>query len=69
MKLTHQNIHAAGYSGCGFNSDQLAILGIQWPPKKGWLSRLIGTDLPDADYQRLYELKGSKRRRKALKSG
>ena len=60
MTLTHINLHAVATKGCGFTSEQLDILGVARPPKRGWVQRLIGTELPDADYARLLALKGSK---------
>ena len=45
IKLTHDNLHALGTNGKGFNKNQLHILGISWPPKGGWLKQLIGTEI------------------------
>ena len=34
---------AAGESGQGgWNQDQLAIIGVPWPPRKGWKDRAVG---------------------------
>lgn len=44
--LTRNMIHSAGRSGVGFNRKQLCSIGVAWPPKKGWLSKLIGTSVP-----------------------
>jgi hypothetical protein len=53
MKLTHENLHAASSSGYdGFTKAQLLELGISWPPKKGWLSSLIGREISDESYDR-----------------
>ena len=60
MKLTRENIHAAGSSGTGFNRGQLAVLGIEWPPKKGWLTQLIGTEVSDEKYKKFMDLKKNK---------
>jgi hypothetical protein len=51
MKLTWENIHAAATKGCGFTGAQLAVLGITWPPRKGWLRNLIGKEITDAQYE------------------
>jgi len=60
MTLNHINLHAVATKGCGFTSEQMSILGLKKKPKRGWLRRLIGTELPDEDYARLLALKGSK---------
>ena len=31
----------------GWNARQLSILGIQWPPRSGWIKRCIGKELTD----------------------
>ena len=60
IKLTHDNLHALGTNGIGFNKKQLSVLGISWPPKKGWLSNLIGTEITDVQYQTLLSLRNVK---------
>lgn len=66
MKLTHQIIHSAGTAGIGFNYQQLRILGVKWPPRKGWLSKLIGTEIPADKWELVVRLKGV-RNKKARK--
>lgn len=61
MKLTHQLIHSAGTGGIGFNFHQLRVLGIPWPPAKGWLSSLIGREIPDDQWNLVLSLKGKRR--------
>ncbi len=61
MKLTHSLIHSAGRSGVGFNYHQLKVLGIHWPPKKGWLSSLIGKDISDEQWKLIVAMKGKGR--------
>lgn len=61
MKLTHQIIHSAGTGGIGFNFHQLRVLGIPWPPKQGWLSSLIGREIPDDQWNLVLSLKGKRR--------
>jgi hypothetical protein len=51
MKLTWDNIHAAGTRGCGFTRAQLAVVGIRWPPPKGWLRKLIGKEITSEQYE------------------
>lgn len=56
MKLTKQNIHAALNWGSP-NGKQCKILGVTYPLPHGWLSALIGSEIPDADYERLCSLR------------
>lgn len=57
--LTRENLHALGTNGAGFNNAQLEILGVLIPPRKGWLSRLIGRELPEATYYKVLSLKAA----------
>ena len=60
IKLTHDNLHALGTNGKGFNKNQLHILGISWPPKGGWLKQLIGTEITNEQYQTILSLRNVK---------
>lgn len=60
MKLTHDNLHALGTNGQGFNKKQLHMLGVSWPPKGGWLKKLIGTEITDIQYQTILSLRNPK---------
>lgn len=62
MKLTHENLHALATAGCGFNRAQLAVLGVECPPIKGWLSGLIGSEISVEAYDRAMALRGLKRK-------
>jgi hypothetical protein len=50
----------AGSSGKNgaWNKDQLEILGVKWPPKRGWKRKVIGKVILDKDAQRFLELTG-----------
>lgn len=50
MKLTRQMIHDAATPRGAWNSHQLALIGVQWPPKQGWLSELVGTEIEPEKY-------------------
>lgn len=58
MTLTHELIRSASShpSGNGFTKDQLAVFGVSWPPKKGWLLGLIGKEVDDATFDRFKAL-------------
>lgn len=53
----------------GWNAKQLALLGIAWPPSKGWKQRLVGTIVYRDTYKRFIALRGteaSKRQSKGV---
>jgi len=58
MKLTFDNLHSAGRGGVGFNWHQLRVLGVGWPPPRGWLQNLIGTEIDDRKWEVVMALKG-----------
>jgi hypothetical protein len=59
VKLNWNLIHSAGsYRGRGFNKKQLDLLGVNWPPKHGWLTWLIGQEIPVEIWQQVLSLKG-----------
>lgn len=47
MRLTRELLHSVATNRNGFNRHQLRILGLNWPPPKGWLSKLCGKEVPD----------------------
>jgi len=57
MQLTYDNIHALFNLGCP-NTPQAIALGLEMPLQKGWIQRLIGRDIEQAEYDRLLSLKG-----------
>ena len=63
MQLTSENLHAAASAGSGFNYDQLDILGVVCPPRRGWLQKLIGTHISDEDYAKVLSLKSAKQKK------
>ena len=63
MQLTYENLHAAASAGSGFNYDQLDILGVVCPPRRGWLQKLIGTHISDEDFAKFLALKGAKQKK------
>ena len=41
IELTEKHLQLAGNNG-GYNLEQLKLLGISWPPRKGWKQHIIG---------------------------
>ncbi len=49
MLVTDALIDAGRSGSGGWTKEQLALLGVCWPPSKGWRSRVVGTEIPDKD--------------------
>ena len=47
MILTKDIIKQAVSPKGGFTKKQLALVGIPWPPVKGWKKKVIGKDFPE----------------------
>lgn len=49
-------VHSSGHSRGGWTKDQLASIGVSWPPPSGWIDALIGSMVEEgqrADFERL----------------
>lgn len=57
VPVTEDLIEAARSPRGGWTRAGLALLGVPWPPPKGWRRRLPGRRIPRADAERL--LRGS----------
>lgn len=55
--LTQELIEAGVSPKGGYNKCQLATLGIEWPPQKGWKSSVIGKTVTEEDYRQFLEAK------------
>ena len=60
--LTRVLLHSAASGNCGWNREQLAVLGVPWPPPKGWLSALVGCTVSVDVWNRFVALRGAKRK-------
>jgi len=45
VKVTKDFIHAGKTEKGGWTSAQLALLGVKWPPHKGWIAKVAASDL------------------------
>lgn len=70
MKLTREILHTAATNYAGWNKQQTDLLGVPWPPKKGWLSALIGKEVSEETWQKVIAVRGLKKwkRKELLKS-
>ncbi len=41
----------------GWSEEQFALLGIKWPPRRGWKYRVIGLDYPKETIDQFLALK------------
>lgn len=60
MTVTEKIIENGMSNHGGWNKEQLAILGVKWPPKKGWKQRLIGTEITELQYVNFIYRRGRK---------
>ncbi len=44
--VTEEWLRAHGTGGIAWNAAQLRAVGVAWPPRKGWIGRLVGTMIP-----------------------
>ncbi len=71
IELTNENMHEHWFSGgCGINSAQLEILGMNRRPSKGWLGKLEGLEVSWILWDAVSSLRGvnSKEERQRLVS-
>lgn len=47
MKVTREFIIENCSTNGGWNNSQILMLGEDWPPRKGWIERAIGTEISD----------------------
>ena len=62
MKLNRAMIMegATGPSG-GWNNRQLQLLGVEVPPREGWIERILGAEISAENYRRFLALRGVKK--------
>lgn len=57
MKLTRNMILSVATKRGGFNWHQLQLLGVGWPPKHGWLRKLVGQEINPATWEMVGRLR------------
>jgi hypothetical protein len=55
ITLTHENLHGCATRWHGFTRAQCQIMGVHWPPPRGWLRDLIGKRIPVEQFERFRE--------------
>jgi hypothetical protein len=61
MKITREFLDAGRSERGGWLKAQLAILGVSWPPMRGWPARVLGKEIPDSAAERFVALKNTQR--------
>jgi len=62
--VTYDWLHAHATASHGWTRAQLAVFGITWPPKRGWLSTLVGRVVTHEDrvaFERAREVRVGRR--------
>jgi hypothetical protein len=70
MKITEAFLEKIASGEGGWNRPQLALLGVAWPPVKGWKQTLLGRKISEETAKRLEELSETTRfQRRAIEAG
>jgi hypothetical protein len=62
IRLTNDLISAGFSDAGGVTRQQLALLGVEYPPKSGWKTRLIGTEISQESYDFFIKLRNSSKK-------
>lgn len=58
MSALTREILIAGKSDCGgWSKSQLELIGVKWPPTKGWMDQVIGKDFENSVLENFVKLK------------
>lgn len=70
MKITEAFIEKIASGEGGWNRPQLALLGVAWPPAKGWKQTLLGKEISEEAARRLEALRDTTpKQRRAIEAG
>lgn len=50
----------------GWNKSQLALIGVSWPPEKGWIRFVLGKEISGHDASEFVRLKTKQRKQNPL---
>ena len=48
MTITPRWVHANKTKNGGWTRTQLSAIGVAWPPEKGWIGRVLGQEISEA---------------------
>ena len=70
MKITEEFIEKIASPRGGWNRPQLALLGVDWPPERGWKRRILGKEISEETAKRLEDLRDTTpKQRRAIEAG
>lgn len=55
--ITESLIESGKSDNGAWSMDQLAIIGVEWPPLKGWKKQVVGKHINDNDAERFVKIK------------
>lgn len=55
VTITPAMLASAKTEAGGYTRAQLKVLGIDWPPPKGWAKALVGQDIEESLYQQFMD--------------
>ena len=58
VKITTEIIELGQSNEGGWNQAQLQVVGVDWPPIKGWKDRLNGMEFTQAELDQFLALRG-----------
>ena len=62
LQITRQWLNENKTPAGGFLREQLKIVGVEWPPAKGWVKQVVGQLIPDDDARRFEALTSTERK-------
>jgi hypothetical protein len=60
VEITQELFDAGKSYRGGWSAKQLKVIGIEWPPEKGWMQKAMGKRIPDSDAQLFIQLRKTK---------
>lgn len=69
MEISKEFLSAGASAVGGYTRKQVQLLGLTWPPPKGWKNLVIGTEISDESAEEFLLISGSGRRLRKEKGG
>ncbi len=56
MKISKEFILSGKTKNGGWTKEQLALIGVNWPPEKGWMKRIEGKEITNSQASKFQRL-------------
>jgi len=56
MIITNELIEQLKTAAGGWTKESLALMGVDWPPQKGWKERIIGNEMDERTFAQLQRI-------------